>query len=156
MMHSRRFITQLIWILGFELIGMFIGRMTQAEIQNWTTHLQQSSLTPPNWVFPVVWSILYAFLALISEYLWRYRSLYQRSLNLMALQMILNWLWTPVFFLAHAINLSLAMLVIMMIITAWILQTLPSKPGYLRFMLIFYLAWLGFATYLTAYIWLAA
>lgn len=99
-MRKKNGIKLIIWILMFELIGFSLGLLTRANIPSWYEGLYKSILTPPGWVFSVVWIILYAFLAIVGFILWQNRSKPQirRALNLYLVQLIMNWVWTPLFF----------------------------------------------------------
>ncbi len=64
-MNKTSGIKLIVWILFFEMIGFFLGLLTQANIYSWYEGLHKSILTPPGWVFSVVWLILYALLAIV-------------------------------------------------------------------------------------------
>ncbi len=65
----------------------------------WYDRLEKPRWTPPNWLFPVVWTILYISMTIAA---WRVAftdsPLVPLALALWALQIALNALWTPVFF----------------------------------------------------------
>ncbi|WP_371923170.1 TspO/MBR family protein [Legionella sp. 27cVA30] len=50
----------------FQSIGFLMGMLTQANIYPWYEQLNKSALTPPGFVFSIVWTFLYALLALIA------------------------------------------------------------------------------------------
>jgi tryptophan-rich sensory protein len=54
----------ILWVLIFQLLGYFIGRMTQVNIATWYQTLNKSALNPPDFIFPIVWGILYIMIAL--------------------------------------------------------------------------------------------
>lgn len=82
--------------------------LTQANIPSWYLGLNKSNLTPPGPVFSIVWSILYALLAITGWVLWRSRneSEMRSVFYLYSLQMLMNWAWTPLFL--YCIGLGLA------------------------------------------------
>ncbi|STX29224.1 tryptophan-rich sensory protein [Legionella beliardensis] len=143
------------WIVGFELVGYFMGLITRANIHPWYEALNKSVLTPPPIVFSVVWSILYAMLALAGWALYyQNKQLPMRSIiTLYWAQLIMNWAWTPLFFHFHLIELSLAWLVIIFCLTAVLIFKLWNKKTGLAIMLTPYLLWLLFAAYLNGAIW---
>lgn len=146
----------IIWILSFELIGFFLGLLTQANIYSWYEGLHKSTLTPPGWVFSVVWSILYAFLAIVGFTLWQNRSRPQIKiiLYLYLVQLIMNWVWTPLFFQLHWIGFSFLWIVVMISLNALIILKIKNMEKGIALLLTPYLLWLIFASYLNGMIWI--
>ena len=67
--------------------------------------------------------------------------------------MILNWLWSPVFFYYHFIGTALVMILIMFLLNAlFIFVTIKVKPK-LAYAIVPYLIWLSFAAYLNGFIY---
>ena len=118
-MMSKKTFEILGWVLFFQIVGYFLGLITQENSTSWYQMLNKSSLTPPVIVFPIVWSILYATLAFVAYSLWQNRSesLIKLSLGLYAAQMLMNWIWTPLFFYFHFIAFSFFWIVMMAILT---------------------------------------
>lgn len=146
----------LIWIIFFQLVGFLIGLQTSAAIKIWYSGLNQSSLTPPNLVFPIVWTILYIVIAIVGYSIWnnRHKPGGTNLLLLFGFQVLLNWSWSPLFFNLHLITASLACIIILTLInSAIVYKMIRPYPG-LALLFIPYLLWLCFATYLNFYIWL--
>ncbi len=143
-------------IIIFQCIGFAIGKLTQGGMSPWYLTIQKSPLTPPSVVFPVVWSILYCLLAVIGWFSWRNRqqAVYRKAFMLFGLQMVMNWLWSPIFFSAHAVGLALVWLILIAAITARLVAVLYPAKRLMALLLLPYLLWLLFASYLNAYIWL--
>jgi len=83
----------------------------------WYDALNKPGFTPPNWLFPVAWSIIYLLLAWAGYRL----SLIpgsQQVLALWAAQIALNTLWTPVFFGAHRIAAGMVILAVLWLVVA--------------------------------------
>ncbi len=153
-------ITAGIFALIFIALGFLSGRSTTAEDMLWYRALQAPPGLPPSWVFPVVWTILYALMGLSlailifapeknrgGEHETR-RKL--KACLLFAIQLALNLAWTPVFFSAQ---LKIPALVIIIALLATIFLTIRaffpiSKRA--AFLLIPYLIWVAYATYLNA------
>ncbi|WP_454785724.1 TspO/MBR family protein [Legionella sp. WA2024007413] len=146
----------IIWILSFELIGFFLGLLTQANIYSWYDRLHKSTLTPPGWVFSVVWSILYAFLAIVGFKLWQNRSKPQIKIvmPLYIIQLIMNWLWTPIFFQLHWIGFSFLWILVMISLNAIIILKIKDTERGSALLLTPYFLWLIFASYLNGMIWI--
>lgn len=145
----------LLWIVVFQMIGYCLGMITQHDILSWYSTLHKSSLTPPNIVFPIVWSILYCMLALSGYSLWRYRHQSKAKLALVffGFQMLLNWAWTPLFFYFHLIGASLFCITIMIMLTLLTIIITRNSYKWSCVMLLPYIIWLIFAGYLNLVIW---
>ncbi|SRR5579885_1500655 len=101
--------------LGFLILviggGLAIGYLTAPDA--WYASLAKPSFNPPNWIFGPVWTALYVLIALAG---WRTFECDRRgwSMRLWWTQLLLNFLWTPVFFAAHQIGLALAIILLML------------------------------------------
>lgn len=108
-------------------------------------------LSPPSWVFPVAWSILYILMG-ISLYLVLNSNVNkpqkQRAIVLFAIQLILNFIWSPIFFSLQQFLLAFIVLIFMWIFTLGMIISFYgiSKPAAL--LQIPYLLWITFAGYL--------
>lgn len=107
-------------------------------------------------MFSVVWIILYAFLAIVGFILWQNRSKPQirRALNLYLVQLIMNWVWTPLFFQLHWIGFSFLWIVVIIGLNAIIILNLNKIEKGITLLLIPYFLWIIFAGYLNGMIWI--
>ncbi len=142
----------IVWILGFQAVSIFIGLQHKDRLTGWYTFLQKSSLTPPGYVFSIVWPLLYVCLAIVGCWLWM-SSLKETRLLFWG-QMLLNWSWTTVFFRLHSILISWVMILVMILLTLIIIYDLYHKNKKIALLLLPYEGWLLFASYLNLYIWL--
>ncbi|WP_126975287.1 tryptophan-rich sensory protein TspO [Frigidibacter oleivorans] len=118
----------------------------------WYDGLRKPSWTPPNWAFPVVWTVLYLLMAWAAA---RVAVLpgNGQALAFWAMQIALNTLWTPVFFGLHRMLTGLLVMgallvaVVGTLVTFWTLDTLAGL------MILPYLAWLAVAAALNLWIW---
>jgi benzodiazapine receptor len=152
----KKLLGMFIWILAFQLIGYFLGHITQANIDTWYGALDKSNLTPPAIVFPVVWSILYAMIALSGWSLWQQRQQPKAkiALGFFSAQMILNWSWSPLFFNFHLIALSFYCIILIALLTLITIFLTKNKFKLSSIMLVPYFIWLLFASYLNGVIWM--
>ncbi len=116
----------------------------------WYYSLNKSPLTPPAEVFPFAWTILYIMIAL-SLFFYVKDGLRQEKvipLVVFSIQIILNLLWSPVFFDSHDIKLAfiIILLLIVFVLATIILFYRSSKIA--AYLLIPYFIWLIFAAYL--------
>ena len=153
--NSKKQISFIIWIVIIIAIGSIIGSLTKPEINVWYNKLNRSPLTPPNYVFPVAWTLLYASIGACGSIIWR--SEVFTELNtikiLYVIQLILNWSWTPLFFYFHLTGPSLVVLIGMDIMVFYIILLSSSKLKSVSFLMMPYLFWILFASYLNFYIW---
>lgn len=127
--------------------GLAIGILTAPG--EWYATLQKPTFNPPNWVFGPVWTVLYLIIAYVGWRLWQ-RDPHGLMMRLWFAQMILNFLWSPVFFAAQKpgialLNISLLFLTIALFIgVSWRFDRQAA--------LLFapYVLWLGFALTLNA------
>ena len=115
----------------------------------------QPPLSPPMWLFPVVWVILYALMGvgayLISET--PPSAIRSRGLNLMVTQLIVNFFWPLFFFNLQAYGFSLLWLVILWILVLWMILVFRKASPLAAWLQVPYLLWLTFAAYLNAGVW---
>ena len=140
----------ILWIIGTELVGAFSSLIAGGNFSAFYKALEKPPFSPPGWLFPVAWGILYALMG-ISAYLVHKKNNLKskKALCLYYAQLIANFLWTPVFFgLRSFPGASIIVLVMLAIITAMILAfyKIDKKAAYLN---IPYLLWTVYAAYLT-------
>lgn len=122
---------------------------------SWYKHLKKSKLTPPDWVFSVVWPVLYAsilayYILMILNTTCRYFTCI--PLILFTIQMVLNILWPIVFFKGESPTIALFILLSMVVLTSvTFYYSYPISSDY-TYILIPYLCWISFAAYLNGYI----
>lgn len=152
----KKIVYILLWIVAFQTIGYYLGQLTEANIAIWYQPLNKSLLNPPGIVFAIVWTILYTLLALVGWALWQRRAQTRarQAFVLYTLQMLMNWTWTPLFFQFHLIELSFYWIVVMLVINIAMVMMLWKNYRFIAWMLIPYVLWLGFASYLNWVIWL--
>lgn len=154
-MQNKNHLSLIIWTLGLIAIGGIIGSLTKPEINTWYSTLNRSPLTPPNYVFPVAWTILYGIIGACGWFIWR-ELLFPKLTTIKTLyvtQLILNWSWTPLFFHYHLTGLSLIVLGLMDILVCALICIAYRKMRAVSLLMIPYLSWILFATYLNFYIW---
>jgi benzodiazapine receptor len=138
--------------LGVGVVGAFI---TNSSDQEWYTSLEKPLVTPPSWVFAPVWTVLYVLLALSLIRIWDAKDSEERQRWLCAFfaQLVLNVLWSLLFFGLHSLLwgwiciLILWFIVIILFLDAYQLDTVTAL------FLAPYLAWVTFAGILNFWIW---
>ncbi|MCD8525437.1 MAG: tryptophan-rich sensory protein [Gammaproteobacteria bacterium] len=153
--ENKNRLSLIIWIVALIVIGSVIGSLTKPEISTWYSTLHRSTLTPPNYVFPVAWTILYGIIGACGWLIWRASAFPNLSVikTLYVAQLILNWSWTPLFFHYHLTGLSLLVLGLMDILVCALICIAYRRMRTVSLLMIPYLLWILFASYLNFYIW---
>ena len=131
--------------------GLLVGFLTAPG--PWYEALAKPSFNPPNWLFGPVWTILYVLIAIAGWRMWQ-RERTGAAMKLWWLQLVLNFLWSPVFFgleqigLALLIILALFATILAFLAAAWNLDRVAA------WLFVPYAAWVAFASLLNASIWL--
>lgn len=143
------------WVLLAEAVGLLSGLLTRNGVEVFQNTAVQPPLSPPKWVFPVVWSILYALMGIGASLVSRTEDSPQRSrgLNLMIAQLIVNFFWSLLFFNAQAYGFSLIWLVLLWMLVLWMILEFRKTVPLAAWLQIPYLLWLSFAIYLNAGVW---
>ncbi|MET0259122.1 MAG: TspO/MBR family protein [Methylobacterium sp.] len=119
----------------------------------WYRGLHKPAWTPPNLAFPIVWTVLYVLIAVSGWRVWREVGLATIPFGLFAVQMVLNFLWSWLFFGRHRPDLAfLDVVVLAMTVAATILAFWPIDRT-AGLLLVPYLAWLGIAAALNLSVW---
>jgi len=155
-MFKKSILPLLVFIL-ITLFAGFIGSFfTTPSIASWYAFINKPSFSPPNWLFAPVWSLLYILMGIAAFLIWQKRDNLKTKPALMfyGIQLILNTLWSIIFFGMH--NPGLAFLEII-ILWSFILITLIkfykiNKTSGILF--IPYLIWVSFASILNFAVWM--
>lgn len=118
--------------------------------------LKKPPLAPPSWLFPVAWTLLY-FLMGISLYLIRMVKTTQDKNSayiIFALQLLLNFLWSPVFFIARAFLPSLVILILLFVCVGVMIYAFYKFSRTAALLQIPYFLWLIFAGYLNCAVYI--
>jgi tryptophan-rich sensory protein len=127
---------------------------TITQVEGWYADANKAPWNPPSAVFGPVWTVLYTVMSVAAWLVWRERDRtdVRRPLTLYVIQLILNAIWTPVFFglypvigvsalwIAVAIIVALDVLVLLTMIAFWRVRRVAAV------LLIPYWAWVLFAT----------
>lgn len=138
------------------LAGALGNIATIPNIPTWYAALIRPPLTPPNWLFGPVWTLLYLLMAIAFYRVLRLNpatSGRTRALGVFLLQLVLNAAWSFAFFGAHSPALGLLTILPMLaLIIATIILFRPLDRT-AAWCLAPYAAWVSFATYLNAGFW---
>ena len=120
----------------------------------WYRELKRSSLSPPDYVFGIVWPILYTMMAVSLYYTVTSKKCIGicKPLPFFMIQLIFNLSWTTVFFRYRMIRSALALIFIILFFTILTYKELLTVSKFSAQLLIPYILWLSFAGYLNLYI----
>ena len=123
----------------------------------WYKSLDQSPLTPPSWVFPIAWTILYALIiasGLVFLSATTTISAGVRSIGFFyyCAAWVLNLSWSQIFFRFQRPDLSFVVILGMLVFIALNIRAFYPVSRLAAYLLVPYLAWVSFATYLNGYI----
>ena len=149
-------IVALVLIVGLCLgIGALGAAVTATSVKTWYAALNKPSFNPPNTVFGPVWTMLYILMAIAAWRVWRVadRETARRPLTLFALQLALNLGWSVTFFGLERLGPSVA--VILVLELAVVATALAFRPidRIAAWLLVPYVAGVGFAAILNIAIW---
>jgi tryptophan-rich sensory protein len=142
---------------GCVIAASTAGRLiSKAPVAGWYTTLVKPSFNPPNWAFPVAWTLLFALMGVAFWRIlrtpvgtpWR-----PAAVALFVTQLVLNVAWSVAFFGAHSPLFGMCVIVpfwLTILATALVFHRLDRPAAWL---LAPYLAWVAFATLLNAAIW---
>lgn len=141
----------LVCVPTIVLLGFLSGKIAQSGPENpWFAALVKPAMYPPPATFGIVWTVLYVLMGLALATVLAARGARGRGMALIAfaVQFMLNLAWSPVFFAAHLLTGSLIVIVlldVMALVTVVLFWKVRQGAG---LMLVPYLAWVCFASYL--------
>jgi translocator protein len=135
-------------------IAGFGSIFTINSIGPWYQNLNKPVFNPPNWAFSVVWIILYLMIAVSLTLIWensknkKNKQLY----NIFIVQLLVNALWSPIFFGLRNALMGLVDIIILDILVAYIIIKAYPVSKTASLLLVPYLIWICFASVLNYYI----
>jgi len=138
-------------------VGYYSGQATQTSVNTWFPTLVKPFFNPPNWVFMPVWTILYIIMGISAGLVWdKYESdkyEVRNALVMFAAQLLLNMLWSILFFALQNPMLAMLEIVVLLLViyeTHYKFKHISKTAGNL---LVPYMIWVGFAMVLNISIW---
>jgi len=137
------------WIVLVEIIGMG-SALLSGNIRAMYNSLTLPPFSPSGVVFGIVWPILYLLIGIAGYIIWNDRQNNQINVYLFLGQLLLNFIWTIVFFTGDMFTIGFILIAVMDIIVADLIRRMMPLSQIAGWVLVPYLAWLLFATYLAA------
>jgi benzodiazapine receptor len=119
-------------------------------MNSWYSTLNSPPLTPPNWIFSPVWTVLYVTIA-VSIFTY-YRSPSKQHVVLttavLSIHLLANFVWTYLFFGLQSPGAALADIIVLDLSLLFLIPWFWSANSFSGAILIPYMLWISFATYL--------
>ena len=146
----------LIWIILSEAVGGLSGWLTRNGTQIYKAEAVKPPLSPPDIVFPIVWTVLFALMGIGAAriYLAPASAGRTRSLRLFFLQLFFNFFWSILFFNLQRYGLALIWLVILWVLILCMALSFQSSDKLATWLQVPYLLWVAFAAYPNLGVWL--
>lgn len=147
----------LISIVLCQGVGLFGSFATMNSVSLWYETLTKPVLNPLSWVLGPVWITLYLLMAISLFLIWRggiRKKQEKQAVLAFAVQLALNGTWSFAFFGAENPGLALVNIVLLLAAIVWTVVRFYPLDKRASFLLIPYLLWVMFATYLNTAIWI--
>lgn len=155
-MKMKTFLKLIVFVAISELAGIIGSVFSVPAISSWYVALPKPFLNPPNWVFGPVWTFLFALMGIAAFLVWQKglaRKDVRTALEIFVLQLMLNVLWSVIFFGQKnpgGAFLELLILWLTILATTILFWRISKFSGWL---LVPYILWVSFAGYLNYSIW---
>ena len=136
-------------------VGTLSGLLSMGGMEAYAESVTKPALTPPAWLFPVVWTILYTLMGISAARVWLMPDSPERSrgLNLYVAQLVVNFFWSLIFFNAQAFGLAVLWLILLWVLVLLMILQFYKVDRFAALLQIPYLIWLTFALYLNIGVW---
>jgi len=140
--------------LGAGALGSVI---TVQNIPTWYAALNKPAFTPPNWLFGPAWTALYILMGIAAFLVWKAgtgKPEVRAALWVFLAQLVLNAIWTPLFFGAHWLLLSYLEMILLWLFILWTIVKFYRISAAAGLLLVPYILWVSFASFLNLSFWL--
>lgn len=138
----------LLFIVSAQLAGT-LSALISGSFSGTYSQLVKPPLSPPAWIFPVVWTILYTLMGISAYMIYSSKDVdREKALAVYWIQLFVNFSWSIIFFRFRLLNASAAVIIILLLLIAVMIKMfrdIRSAAGYIN---IPYFIWVAFAVYL--------
>lgn len=134
------------------LVGVTAGVATTPNVQLWYHSLNRPPLTPPDWLFPPAWGVMYTLMAVAAWLVWR-RVGPGPQLRLWGWQLAANAVWSPLFFTLHILWLAAIESLVLAALVAGTTRAFTRVNRTAGWLMTPYAVWVCFAAYLSIGFW---
>lgn len=154
-MDKSKLKTYGLFILFTEIVGVVAGLFTSMGMNNYAT-VEKPALTPPDIVFPIVWTILYALMGISAARIWLSPPTKERNHGLIiwGVQLFFNFFWSLIFFNLQAYGFAFIWILILWALIIGMIYIFNKTDRLAALLQIPYLIWVTFAAYLNFMVWM--
>ncbi len=137
-------------------VGITAGLFTRPEIDSWFTTLNKPWFNPPNWLFGPVWTTLYILMGIALWIVWKSDAaepVKKMAIYLFAIQLVLNFFWSLIFFNQHQLGWAFAELVLLWLFILATIFAFGRISPMAAWLMVPYISWVSFAGILNFTIW---
>ncbi len=151
----RRKLFGLLGWLAVTFVAAALGSIASVEAKAFYGALQQPGWAPPAWLFGPVWTTLYVLMAVAAWRVWRTHGWASAKLplGLFCVQLGVNALWSWVFFVWHLGGPAFLTILVLIACLVWLIRLFSALDRPAAIMLLPYLLWVGFASFLNYSVW---
>ncbi len=138
------------------LVGAFSGYFTSSGVNGWYAIASKPWFNPPNWIFAPVWSMLYVLMGIAFFFLWKSgapKDIKQTAIILFAVQLVLNFFWSIIFFKMQQPGWAFAEIILMWVMILLTILWFGKINSAAAWLLVPYISWVSFASVLNYSIW---
>ncbi|WP_224485191.1 TspO/MBR family protein [Robertkochia aurantiaca] len=138
-------------------VGFLSGFATQSSVETWYTTLEKPVFNPPNWIFGPVWTVLYILMGVAAGLVWArgfYHKWVKTALYHFGFQLLLNALWSIVFFGFQQIFAALLVIIALLVLIGFTIKWFSIVSNKAAWLMVPYFLWVAFATVLNLRIWM--
>ena len=146
----------IISILLPMIIGGISGSFTSASINTWYVTLNKPWFNPPNWIFGPVWTLLYLMMGIAFYMIWKseaVNAVKQTAVILFAAQLLVNFLWSLIFFYLKQPGWAMIDIILMWILIVATIFSFGKISSTAAWLMLPYICWVSFAMILNFYLW---
>jgi tryptophan-rich sensory protein len=154
-MKSARYLALALFLVATFAAGAIGSSVTIESVRTWYPTIAKPAWNPPDWIFAPVWTTLYVVMATAAWRVWRKAepAAARRLLVIYGVHLVLNALWSVVFFAFHRPDLALVEILVLWSLLVTLLIRFWRADRLAGVLWSPYVAWVTFATGLNATIW---
>lgn len=139
-----------------QLAGIIGSIFTASSVETWYVDLRKPDFTPPSWIFGPVWITLYTLMGIAAWLVWR-KGLQHKTVRIallfFAAQLVLNALWSVIFFGAQAPFAAFIEILFLWLTIVLTIVSFFKVFTWAGVLLVPYIVWVSYATVLNGFIW---
>lgn len=140
-----------------QLAGIIGSIFTVSAIPTWYATIAKPDWNPPSWIFGPVWTILYTLMGISLYRVWMKglgKPIVRDAVFWFGTQLFFNAIWSIIFFRQHNLAGALGEILVLLTLLIIVIKKFYRIDQLASYLLIPYLAWVSFASYLTYTIWI--